>query len=432
MSGTLGLPIAAGTLGALIDGLFPASFRGVEFHMPDVRHEAGRRVVTFLFPGRDTPVHEDIGATPGRITVTGLIIGDDYVRRAKAMEEAFATRGPATLDHPWYGEIEVVLVSPATITLSEREIRLARFDATFERYGARVATPLDTLGRLIAAADALRDQARGLLRTVLAPARLVLGTIATASAFASSAATGWRTALAGVRGGGTLRAALAAPLAALEAFALLPADQVTGDSCADAHEAVPAAASAAAVASPAPAIGPGTAATAGTEADPRAAATLLLAGAAALAGPVDSAAPFRLAARAMALAEAARVVIDIPFESAGEARTWRGRLDAALTAAATAAAALAASEPAAAGLLLRSLTACRTAAAADLDERIGRLSEVTTITAPIAGTSAWLVAQHLAGDDPGRVVALHADLVARNALPHPAMIQGGRVLEALV
>lgn len=427
MSGTL----TGGTLAALIDGLFPASYRGIEFDMPDVRHEAGRRVLTFLFPGIDTPIHEDMGATPGRITVTGMIVGDDYIRRAKAMQAALAQRGPGTLDHPWYGEIEVVLVSPGALSFSEREIRVARFDAVFEVFGPRKPAPLDTLGQLIAAADGLRSQARALLRRVLAPARLVLGTIATATAFAGSAATTWRSALAGLRGGGTLRAALAGPLDALAAFGTLGADQVTGDACADAHQAVPVAASTAAVARATAAIGPGDAAAPVPATDPRAAAELLLAVAGSFTPAGAAEAPFRLAARSLALAEAARVIVDIPFDSRGEARDWRGRLDAVLACAATAAAAYAATDPTAASPLLRAMTELRRRAAADLDERIGRLQDVVVVTAPPAGSAAWLVAMDLAGDDPARIVGVHADLVTRNRLRHPARIEGGSRIEAL-
>jgi prophage DNA circulation protein len=419
-----------GALGALIDGLFQASFAGIEFHMPDARSEAGRRVIGFLFPGRDGLAHEDLGAAPRRITISGLVLGEDHVRRARRLEAAFLRPGPATLVHPWLGEIEVVLVQPASFTFTERELRVVRFDAVFERVVAP-ASPLDTLGRLLDAADGLRDAARGLLRRVLAPVRLGLGAIAAVSAYLGSAATTWRTVLAGVRGGATLRGALAGPVEALEGFSFAPV-ATAGDDTADVLGAVPAAAARAAAPAAIPAIGPGPAAPAApAPADRRAAALLLIDAAAGLgAGPAEAAAP-RLAARAQALAEAARTIADIPFESRQEARAWRARQDAALGAGVTAAAALGATEPEAAGQLLRALVALRAAAAADLDERIGRLPEVLLLAAPPGGGSAWQVAQHIAGDDPAAVVAAHADIVARNRLRHPALIPGGQVLEIL-
>ena len=165
--------------------------------------------------------------------------------------------------------------------------------------------------------------------------------------------------------------------------------------------------------------------------DPRAPAGLLLSVAGALAGGAAAEAPLRLAAQTQALAEAARLGAEIPFESTGAARAWRGALDAALAAAILSAARLGASDPESAGLLLAALGALRDAALRDLDDRIGRLPDITQVTAPEPGLPAWLVAQHLAGDVPSRVLALHADLVARNRLPHPAVIAGGTVLEAL-
>ncbi|WP_439596455.1 DNA circularization N-terminal domain-containing protein [Falsiroseomonas sp.] len=423
MSGSLTNP---GSLAALIDGLFTSSFRGVEFHIVDARQEAGRRVLTFLFPGLDTVVHEDLGASPTRISITGLIVGEDYVRRAERLDAAFRKPGVATLGHPWLGDIEVVLVEPAQIRFSEKELRVARIDATFVR-APQPLRILDTLGQLLAAIDDVRDQARSLLRRVLAPVRLALGVVSSVTAFVGGAATAWRGAVTGIRGGATLRNAIDAPVTALSGFALNTASNDAGAELASASQAVPDAAMAAATAPATPAIGPGLAAVTTVTAEARQAAELALAAAATM----PAAGALSAAATAQALAAACQLTIDIAFESRGAARAWRGGLDAALATAIADGARLAATEPEGAALLLASLHELRRTIVADLDDRIGRLPEVIHVTVPAGGTGAWLVAQHLGGDDPARVAALHRDLVVRNRLQHPAIIAGDTRLEAL-
>ncbi|GGG31037.1 hypothetical protein GCM10010964_18720 [Caldovatus sediminis] len=445
MSGSLlaasGL-LANTPLGALLDGLFPASFRGVAFHMPDVRHEVGRRVVRFFFPGLDATVHEDLGALDGGIAVTGLLLGDDYVRRAEALAEAFRTPGPGTLVHPWLGELQVVLARPAQILFSERELRLARFDALFEPWIERVPARLDTLGGLLAAVDGLRAEARALLRAALAPALLPLAALAAVQDFATATGALWARLAAAGRGSGALRAALAAPLGGLGAIGALALDDGYPDAVAARLFAAPAALSAAAAPPPAPAIGPAAEALAAPPA-PRArvaaadAARVLLEAAAALAPAAadqEPAASLALALAAASRTEAAACVADLAFESRQEALAWRARLDAALAATATEAARQAATgRVAAPGALWRAATALRTALAADLNERIGRLPGVATLRLPAgaAAMPAWLAAHHLAGDDPGRVVAVLEDLVRRNRLRLPGAVAGGTRLEYL-
>ena len=46
----------------LLSALRPASWRGIEFGVPDARQETGRRIQRFLFPGVDATAHQDLGA----------------------------------------------------------------------------------------------------------------------------------------------------------------------------------------------------------------------------------------------------------------------------------------------------------------------------------------------------------------------------------
>lgn len=439
MSGTLPAGLLPPGLADLFEGLFGASFRGVSFHMPDARHEVGRRVVRSFFPGLDATVHEDLGALDGGISVSGLIIGEDYVRRARAMEAAFRAPGPATLVHPWLGEIEVVLARPASISFTERELRIARFDAVFEPWVERGTTPLDTLGQLLAKVDAAKAEARALLRRVLAPALLPLAAIGAVNSYAAEARGLWSGLLAGGRSRGAILAALpGAALPGLLSLGALPIDSAWPDEATDRLDAVPAGISAAAVPGDVPAVGP--AAELGIvpilPVDPRAATEILLGAQAGLARTLPDPSPgpaLALAGQLQAVAAATATASGIGFESRQDALFWRGRIDGALRGLATQAAGVTAGSTgnsAGPGALWRSVVDLQAAWSRDMNERIGRLPNVERLTPPRAVT-AWLVAHHIAGADPARVVAQLEDLVRRNRLRHPATLTPGVALEVL-
>src|SRR5882757_9166886 len=96
----------------LANSLLDATFRGIPFSILDSRHEVGRRLQRFLFPGRDESAFQDLGAADGSIRITGLISGDDYVHQAQRLHTAFRLPGPATLVHPWLGDLVVLLEKP--------------------------------------------------------------------------------------------------------------------------------------------------------------------------------------------------------------------------------------------------------------------------------------------------------------------------------
>ncbi|MBR0681907.1 hypothetical protein GXW74_15540 [Roseomonas eburnea] len=443
MSGAL---IPAGLLPAgladLFEGLFGASWRGVSFHMPDARHEVGRRVVRIFFPGRDATAHEDLGAHDGTISVSGLILGDDYARRARAMEAAFREPGPGTLVHPWLGELEVVLARPATISFSERELRVARFEAQFEPWVERATAPLDTLGQVLAEIDSLKAEARALLRRVLAPLLLPLAAIGAVNSYANEARSLWTGLLSGGRGAGAILTLLpGTALPGLSAVGGLPIDEAYGDAVTDALQAVPDGISAAAVAGDAPAIGPAAeAASIGTVAtvDPVAATDILLSALDGLGLSAANPAPgpaLALVGRAQALAAAVGTATGISYETRQDAVAWRARIDGALAALAGSAASVASAASggqtsAGPGAMWRAVTDLRAAWARDMNERIGRLPSLERIAPPRA-VPLWLLAQHIAGADPGRVVSQYEDLVRRNRLRHPAILDAGVALDVL-
>lgn len=440
MSDWLFSDILGGSLGGLADGLFGASFRGVEFAMADTDSEVGRRVVQFLFPGRDEKVFEDLGALDGEISVVGIIVGDDYIRRAKALHRACREPGPGTLSHPWLGEIEVVLLRPARISWSDRELRVARFDAVFVRASEPQAVDAGTLGGLLDAADELVADMRDMLRGALSPLLLPLQLFAGASSWASGLATTWSRLAAGGRGAGAIAGRLAAPLAELGRIGSQPAGAAFPDAMASSIAATPQAVVSAAGPVRAPAIGPASGSIAGDAAviAPGPAAGLLLQFAAAAEDGYAEPEPapvLSLAAQAAALSAAVAVGAEIDHDSREAALAWRAEIDGALAAAAGRAAALA-SGPGLAGInatagvgaTWRGLIDLRAAVAADINERVGRLPSVTTLRLP-ADTNVWLAALHVAGDAP--LLPGLLDLNRRNRIRAAGLLPAGRVLEAL-
>jgi len=116
----------------LLPGLLPAVWSGISFHMPDTSTIAGRRVAEHLFPGIDAAAYDDFGELPEEVSISGVLLGDDYISQAKRLRAAFKKPGPSTLMHPWWGGLTVVLEYPGEISFSEKELRIARFDATFK------------------------------------------------------------------------------------------------------------------------------------------------------------------------------------------------------------------------------------------------------------------------------------------------------------
>lgn len=412
-------------LAGLFPGLYVASWRGVEFHMPDSRHEVGRRMQRFLFPGRDDTIDEDLGALDGPIHVTGVLLGDDYIFQAKALEAAFRAPGPGTLSHPWLGEIEAVLASPGQILFDARQMRTATFEATFLPHIERAPAAADALTRVLTQLIALRGQVKAMLRQVLAPLAVPLAIISYSRAFAVSAVATWRQVLAAGPALSALAAETETALLGLSALGTLSPGQRFGEVVADRLDAVPRAVADAATLRPEPAIG-GIATDEVAVPEPAIAAALLMDAAALWPAPGQPtpAPALALAARVLALAAAIDAATAVRFDSQPQARRWYARLDSALALAAADAAALARTAPLTAGPVWRALADLRRAVAIDGAVRIGRLPPVATLVTP--GTaSVWHIAHHVAGDAPATVLAQLTDLVVRNGLRRPATVPPG-------
>ncbi|MBM9400384.1 DNA circularization N-terminal domain-containing protein [Gluconacetobacter azotocaptans] len=456
-SGTLGsqLGMTGGLLASSLGSILAtAAWRGVTFYMPNSEEIVGRRLLQMFFPGLDQYKVQDLGALEGPIRVRGLIVGDDYVIRAQRMRKAFLAVGPATLVHPWWGEIRCRLLEPGRISFAENEIRLARFEAVFIREpvvkGASgwLSSIVDTLSNLMEKADALVDSAVLAAREVLAPLVLPLALAGSVSSIVSQASGVWD-ALTG-SAPQPVQAAVAGPLATLSAGVAPPASNgstVYADAVTGALAGVPAAivdaigAPAGAAVALSGVVANGAALDAAVDAPT--ALAILLAGAdqiGAAARAIVAGSPTQMAAltlglvaRSATMAQAIAAQASQTYASQQDALASRDQVTAALDAlSADIAYAVGAGAGVASVMTMQdAVRAARAAVVADISSRLGRLPAVVDVPVP-AQTSAWLIAYAVAGDDPGVVQATFDDLVTRNALRHPALAGPGtvEVLEA--
>jgi hypothetical protein len=207
---------AATTIEGLFDTLLTASFAGLPFFIIDSRHQVGRRVQRFFFPGRDDTEFQDLGALDGPIRITGLLAGDDYIAQAAALHMAFRTAGPQTLVHPWLGEIQVLQGdSPPTISFNHTEFRIARFEATFVPDSAFVLPPPDTLSTLLGQVTSAASSVQSFLGAVLSPAATPMALVSYVNGMANQVGGMFQSATAGGLAADVLGPAAAGPIAAI-------------------------------------------------------------------------------------------------------------------------------------------------------------------------------------------------------------------------
>lgn len=414
--------------GLYADLMMDATYGGFPFNIINTTTDDGRRIQRVLFPGQDRRAFFDGGQLDGEITFTGLLIGDDAVHQAERLRAVFQKPGVQTLDIPFFDvAIQVVPVKPLQITQSTEELRVARFTATVERWLPREAATADTLQGILDAISDLQVQVRGWLRTVLKPLGLALSVISYARRVANLAAGYWDVATSLVSSASVATAA-SGPIANLRSVNTVPPDAAYADAIADRLAAPSAAIVATSIVTIPAAVAPGGDTTTPIAVDGRITAGVILTVAQQLA-PADAAAPgaaVAVAAMALAIADAVAAASDIPFESQQEALSWQTRLTVAIDQAAALAAVFAAADPINGGPVWRALLALRDALSADMTATIGRLPVVQTFTSPSV-LSAWILAQHLSGDRPDRLLAVYRDLVSRNRIVNPALVPVGRL-----
>lgn len=402
-----------------LPGCLVASWRGVPFHVPDVSSPAGRRIVSIDLPGTDVTLHEDLGLATGAIRVEGMMVGDDVVAMAQAMQAACETAGPGTLVHPWLGAMTAILREPADIRFEAAKLRTVSLRMTFERWSGSTAVS-GGLATLAAIADAVV--------AVAAVGDELVGLAADLLDDLASVATGLlahvETAIAGSIAGGDLSTILATSRAVISAAAI---DDGAGLAAWMGSVATTIAGAGVPPTSPAIGIGPLGRATEAAV-DPWSVVVALIAiaettAAASLVADGDGESSVLEAMAITALRNATDPLAAVEWESRQQALAARAELSAALATVAEAAIGASTASETTATIRRESwrrLAALRRAIHQDLDDRIGRLPSVMTVMPPTR-VSAWIVAQHLFGDDPNAVRSGFEDIVKRNRLAHPSI-----------
>jgi prophage DNA circulation protein len=417
----------------LYDSLLSASISGFPFEVLDTRQEFGRRIERFLFPGIDQPVFQDFGAQDNQISVTGMLIGDDYVQQAQNFRRVLQLPGPMTLVHPWLGNLQVILAGPSAVNieLSNTTLRVARFTVTLFLYQPPPVTLADTLSLIGTAVQSAVGDVQNWMAGVLAPLVLPLAAFAYAQGFVRSISAGFAGLVNSGASGAEIGPVASGAIAAMNAVPAVPG-AAWASSLASAISAIPASIVAAAQPGVPSAVAPGGASVAASAASPAdAVAMLLQAVSIATAHANDPAPGPALAAclQALIVAQAVQAAALINYQSVQQAQAQELVLMGALDAVIAAAASQAQSAPQLAAPVWDDLIGLKAALAADTNALIGRLPEVVSIST-IRAHPAWLIAHYIAGDMPGAMAASYADLIARNQVVNPAMVPPG-TLEVL-
>ncbi|RFC63601.1 hypothetical protein DYI37_11385 [Fulvimarina endophytica] len=401
----------------LLPGLIGASYRGIGFDMPDTRSEAGRRIQRHLFPGRDQAAYDDFGKSPNVVSIEGVILGDDYITKAHALEAAFAAPGSARLMHPWLGPMRVMMLEPGEISFSSRELRLARITATFERIEAGTASLIRRLSLLPDLASGLAAAATTLIEAASSSALSGIGNkaaqrssrIVTQTLASGSGRRGPLRIAAAAYPGGATAERFAAGVATMTSAVLAATPALTAGPVGRAAEA------------PAPA----------QSLDARDALTFSLDLADDLNSAIDAAPAstdraMLAGASGLLLSAVARTLPYTAFDVPDAAMLARSRI------LATSSKLADRSQVQASAIAPQTLDVARlaedlgTEAARDLNEIIGRLPRLLIVERSYE-TDAFALSHHLYGDDPTGVEAGYEDIVARNRPRHPSHIRPGRI-----
>ncbi|MCQ4310921.1 DNA circularization N-terminal domain-containing protein [Pseudomonas stutzeri] len=117
------------------DDYRPGAFRGVPFHLKNSTRTGGRRTVLDEYPLRDVPSTQDMGRKARQFNLSMTVIGPDYMAQRDQLIEALEAWGPGTLIHPFYGELDVIVLGDYSVEESTEQGGLARITQNFAEAG---------------------------------------------------------------------------------------------------------------------------------------------------------------------------------------------------------------------------------------------------------------------------------------------------------
>lgn len=158
---------------SFFSSLRQASFRGVKFEVEEAGESSGRRLARHEYPLRDTPFAEDLGRKAKDWKIKAFIIQGrnyNYQEARDALRKALTDYGPATLIHPWLGELNVAV---ERFSLHETTSRggYCEFDIDFVEAGQREnpSSVADTAQAVSSSAKNLRKALRAAFVKAFAP-----------------------------------------------------------------------------------------------------------------------------------------------------------------------------------------------------------------------------------------------------------------------
>lgn len=118
--------------------LWPASFKGASFYFEQDKSKGGRDNVEHVFPHRDEPFIEDMGASVRYYSGSAYVHGDNADALALALETACSSYGPGMLVVPYFGPVTVHCKSFERATQRD-QMGYVAFELEFVRAGAATA-----------------------------------------------------------------------------------------------------------------------------------------------------------------------------------------------------------------------------------------------------------------------------------------------------
>lgn len=112
--------------------LLTASFRGIDFLVPDESKNGGKKTVSHEYPNSDRRYVEELGKSPASFNITAIIHGSDAIQRRIDFENALEQAGRGLLIHPSLGQ-QMVVATEYSSRSSDSEIGKFTFSITFKR-----------------------------------------------------------------------------------------------------------------------------------------------------------------------------------------------------------------------------------------------------------------------------------------------------------
>jgi prophage DNA circulation protein len=196
----------------------------------------------------------------------------------RLLRDVFRSPGPYTLVHPWLGTMKVVLVpgQRPRISLSAKELQVARFEVAVYPFNPSAQAGLDTLAQLETQLSSLTADAENWMANAISPVASAVAAFSFAQSWLNNAATLFDNAVSLTASAGEIGPAVAGTIAGLGNAIGAPVASFPATAAASLTAVV--AAFAGACTPPVPsAVAPGGTTTAAAAADPADTVTTLLA-----------------------------------------------------------------------------------------------------------------------------------------------------------